>query len=146
MEIYTFTYHGLWRLKHSNILCNFQKHFLKRWAIIKPVVNKIKEAGCSYWWGFPQHVVFSLFIIYIKVNNWLSVNIKQNISQFKMISYNVKGLGTPEKRSAIFRELRNLKAQIVFLQETHFQKGTYPRIPDKRYNKIYHAGSPDKMS
>lgn len=35
-------------------------------------------------------------------------------------SLNVKGLNVPEKRSKLFLLLRKAKADIVFLQETHF--------------------------
>lgn len=52
----------------------------------------------------------------------------------KIISLNVKGLGSLEKRLDIFGEIKKFKAEILFMQETHFQKEKYPPIPDKKYN------------
>lgn len=38
---------------------------------------------------------------------------------FKLLSFNVNGLRSPSKRRAIFKTLRLVDADIIFLQETH---------------------------
>lgn len=63
------------------------------------------------------------------------------MTSIKLITLNAKGPWTPEKRVAMFRDLRKLKAQILFFQEMHFQKGKYPWIPDKKFNKEYYSGT-----
>ena len=42
-------------------------------------------------------------------------------STISFASWNVKGLNSPVKRSKILTHLKNLKADIIFLQETHLR-------------------------
>uniref|UniRef100_A0A8C5Q7A1 Reverse transcriptase domain-containing protein n=3 Tax=Leptobrachium leishanense TaxID=445787 RepID=A0A8C5Q7A1_9ANUR len=46
----------------------------------------------------------------------------------RFLTYNVKGLNIPEKRSKLLRELRALRSSIVFLQETHFRADAPPTL------------------
>lgn len=62
----------------------------------------------------------------------------------KIASLNVKGLGTPEKRSAIFQNLKRFNFQVLFMQQMYFQTGKIPRTPDRRYKKEYQSVSLDK--
>ena len=41
------------------------------------------------------------------------------MNSFKILSLNVRGIRNKEKRKTIFSWIRNQKAKIVFLQETH---------------------------
>lgn len=43
-------------------------------------------------------------------------------AMLKIISLNVKSLNSNVKRRLLFSELKALKAEVVFLQETHFTK------------------------
>lgn len=47
---------------------------------------------------------------------------KCNNGDTKIISWNVRGINTPIKRGKIYAHLRALKADIIFLQETHIKK------------------------
>lgn len=57
----------------------------------------------------------------------------------KIISYNVRGLCLTGKRGRPWHELHHMKAEIVFLQETHFVTGSAPRMPLFPYNQWFHA-------
>lgn len=46
----------------------------------------------------------------------------------KLISWNVKGLGSFIKRGKVFKHLKSLSADIIFLQETHIKKDTQHRL------------------
>lgn len=60
------------------------------------------------------------------------------------MSQNVKGLGTSRKRLAILTEIDRANPSVFFLQESQFQKGEYPRFSNKKFDKVFHTGSPDK--
>uniref|UniRef100_A0A8C5M552 Endonuclease/exonuclease/phosphatase domain-containing protein n=1 Tax=Leptobrachium leishanense TaxID=445787 RepID=A0A8C5M552_9ANUR len=49
------------------------------------------------------------------------------------VSYNVRGLNSPEKRRKILRELRAQKTSIAFLQETHFKQDMAPAFRDSYF-------------
>uniref|UniRef100_A0A8C5WE51 Reverse transcriptase domain-containing protein n=1 Tax=Leptobrachium leishanense TaxID=445787 RepID=A0A8C5WE51_9ANUR len=51
----------------------------------------------------------------------------------KLLSYNVHGLNTPEKRSKLMEELHILRASVAFLQETHFREGGAPSLGGARF-------------
>lgn len=63
-----------------------------------------------------------------------------------VISHNVRGLNTLEKRVSLLRELHKTKPAVVFLQETHFKTGTAPKITDKHYTQVFHATNPTSKS
>ena len=46
----------------------------------------------------------------------------------KVISWNVKGLRSPNKRMKILRHLKRIKADIALLQETHLSASDFPRM------------------
>uniref|UniRef100_A0A8C5R1L2 Reverse transcriptase domain-containing protein n=1 Tax=Leptobrachium leishanense TaxID=445787 RepID=A0A8C5R1L2_9ANUR len=50
-----------------------------------------------------------------------------------LLSYNVRGLNTPEKRRQILRELRALRASVIFMQETHFRGDTTLTLADHNF-------------
>lgn len=60
----------------------------------------------------------------------------------KIISLNVKGLNTPEKRSQTLLEMQKHKANIVFLQETHFRSNAIPKLFSRHFPIVYHATNP----
>lgn len=56
-----------------------------------------------------------------------------------LVSLNVKGLNTPEKRRMLLHDMRHMGADIIFLQETHFREGSLPTLQNKFYPVVYHS-------
>lgn len=56
-----------------------------------------------------------------------------------VISHNVQGLNTPEKRTTLLREIKKGKPHFIMLQETHFKTGHVPRLTDSNFTRAYHA-------
>uniref|UniRef100_A0A8C5PLK8 Endonuclease/exonuclease/phosphatase domain-containing protein n=1 Tax=Leptobrachium leishanense TaxID=445787 RepID=A0A8C5PLK8_9ANUR len=55
----------------------------------------------------------------------------------KLLTYNVRGLNTPQKRTKILRELRAQKAAVAFIQETHFRGDSSPTLRDRFFPTGY---------
>lgn len=68
------------------------------------------------------------------------------MGDLRFTSYNVKGLGTPEKRMTIARELRRAGSHVALLQETHFKTEKIQKIGAKDFPYAYHAASNDSKS
>lgn len=56
-----------------------------------------------------------------------------------LISWNVKGLGSSIKREKVFKHLKSLSADIIFLQETHIKKDTQHRLKCNWVSQIYQS-------
>lgn len=54
-------------------------------------------------------------------------------------SWNVRGLGSPVKRAAVYDGLDTLKVEIACLQETHLTKDTKNNLWNKRYQHQFHS-------
>lgn len=63
------------------------------------------------------------------------------MTRITLTSYNVKGLNSPEKRTRLLTELRRMKSQIIFLQETHFRNDKTPKLGNRRFPTVYHGAS-----
>lgn len=78
------------------------------------------------------------------INNTNSAMTQHNVPQpnisVKLYS-NARGLNTPEKRSQLLLLLQKTKAQIVFLQETHFRSDNIPKLHNSFYPTVYHASN-----
>lgn len=57
----------------------------------------------------------------------------------KVYSLNAKGLNIPEKHISVLAEAHRHRAQVIFLQETHFKLGSAPRLSNSRFLEVYHA-------
>lgn len=68
-------------------------------------------------------------------------NITDN-SVLKIVSLNVQGLNTPEKRSKLLLTMHRLKANVIFLQETHFRSNNTPKLSNAQYPTVLHATNP----
>lgn len=66
--------------------------------------------------------------------------------QVKLYSSNIRGLNTPEKRSQLLLLLQKAKADVIFLQETHFRSDSIPKLSNSYYNTVYHATNKDSKS
>lgn len=64
------------------------------------------------------------------------------MTELKIVTYNVRGLGAPNKRGRLWCELRGQRVDVIFLQETHFTAGSIPRLPGHPFNQWFHSTSP----
>lgn len=55
------------------------------------------------------------------------------------VSWNVKGLNHPVKRSKVFSHLKKLKGDIVYLQETHLCPKDHSRLNRDGFSQIFHS-------
>ncbi|KAI5087491.1 hypothetical protein C0J45_22890, partial [Silurus meridionalis] len=60
------------------------------------------------------------------------------------VSWNVKGLNGPTKRSRILAYLRKLKSEIIFLQETHLRISDQFRLRKPWVGRIFHSNFDSK--
>lgn len=58
---------------------------------------------------------------------------------YKILSWNVRGLGQVIKRAKIFAHLKSLSADIIFLQETHIKHNSKWRLKISWIDQIYQA-------
>lgn len=56
-----------------------------------------------------------------------------------IVSWNVRGLGGPIKRSRVFSHLKNLNSDIIFLQETHLQVKDHVRLRKPWTGQVFHS-------
>lgn len=60
-------------------------------------------------------------------------------SGLRLVSWNVKGLNHPVKRSKVLSHLKDLKAGVAFLQETHLRHNDHNRIHRGWVGQIFHS-------
>lgn len=68
------------------------------------------------------------------------------MASLRVSTYNVRGLCSPHKRSTLWGELKRLKTQVVFLQETHFTPKSLPKLPTHLFNQWFISTSPTPKS
>ena len=56
-----------------------------------------------------------------------------------LVSWNVKGLNHPVKRRKVFSHLKQLKAEIAFLQETHIRSSDNVRLLSRWSGQGFHS-------
>lgn len=61
------------------------------------------------------------------------------MGSLKVMSLNIKGLNTPEKRALLLQELKKQHVDIAMLQETHFRTDAIPKLQNKVYTEHYQA-------
>lgn len=64
----------------------------------------------------------------------------------KIISLNARGLNIPERRSQLLLTMQRSKADIIFLQETHFRTDAIPKLQNQYYPTTFHATSQTSKS
>lgn len=57
----------------------------------------------------------------------------------KLVLIKVQGLNVPEKRSKLLLLMKKLKADMVFIQETHFWSNNIPKLTNQYFSASYHA-------
>lgn len=70
---------------------------------------------------------------------WSGLPLSVSMAKLTLISLNVRGLCAPGKRYNLFRELDRLRADIVFLQETHLTHTTSVKLFFPNYLTWYYS-------
>lgn len=52
----------------------------------------------------------------------------QNVGNIRFVSWNVRGIHNPVKRSRVFAHLKSLGSDIIFLQETHLRTTDHGKL------------------
>lgn len=60
-------------------------------------------------------------------------------TSLRFISWNIKGMGHPVKRSKVFTHLKRLQSSVVFLQETHLQVKDHHRLQSSWVGQVFHS-------
>jgi len=60
-------------------------------------------------------------------------------SNIRFLSWNVKGLNGPIKRARIFQQLKRLKPDVAFLQETHLRRSDHARLRTNWVSQCFHS-------
>lgn len=60
-------------------------------------------------------------------------------TSLRFISWNIKVMGHPVKRSKVFTHLKQLKSSIVFLQETHLRNKNHHRLHCSWVGQVFHS-------
>lgn len=59
--------------------------------------------------------------------------------ELRFLSWNVKGLNHPVKRNRVLAHLRQLKAEVAFLQETHLRIADHNHLNNGWKGQIFHS-------
>lgn len=57
----------------------------------------------------------------------------------KLISWNVRAINKPAKRSKVFSHLKDHGAEIVYLQETHLMNKDHLKLSRGGFNQVFHS-------
>lgn len=61
------------------------------------------------------------------------------MGSLKIITYNVNGLHNPVKKKKILQQLKQLKCQVAFLQETHLSEMEHEKLKKTWADKAYYS-------
>lgn len=61
------------------------------------------------------------------------------MNSISLVSLNVNGLNNPIKRSKIILKMRKLKAQVVFMQETHLSQEEHEKLKKFGFRNTYYS-------
>lgn len=68
------------------------------------------------------------------------------MDQITIYTLNTKGLNVPEKRRMLLNDLKRSKADVAFIQETHFKTGAPMCLKNRYFPTTYHATNPSAKS
>lgn len=66
-------------------------------------------------------------------------NASDNINGIRFVTWNVKGVNNPNKRSKVFTHIKRLKSDIIFLQETHLRDKDHAKLRCPWIGHIFHS-------
>ena len=61
----------------------------------------------------------------------------QNTGHLRFISWNIKGIHNPVKRSRVFAHLKSLGSDVMFLQETHLRSSEHAKLKKAWIGQIF---------
>lgn len=65
---------------------------------------------------------------------------KSSLRSIRFTSWNVRGLGGPVRRTHVLSNLKNMKTDIAFLQETHLRVSDHFRLRRPWVGQVFHSG------
>ena len=71
--------------------------------------------------------------------NTLSYKNNMNRPNISLVSMNVNGLNYPIKRSKVFLKISKVKAQIIFIQETHLSHKEHEKLKTSGFRNTFHS-------
>ena len=72
-------------------------------------------------------------------NTNIDPNMVGSGTSLRFVSWNIRGMGNPVKRSKVFTHLKRLNSAIVFLQETHLRIKDHHRLHCSWVSQVYHS-------
>lgn len=73
---------------------------------------------------------------------WLQQLMRYNLrasGNLTLCSWNVNGINEPVKRGKVLSHLRESKADVIFLQETHLKNEAHGKITAKWISQVHHS-------
>lgn len=64
---------------------------------------------------------------------------KDMLQTIRLMSWNVRGLGGPIKRTKVLSHLKSVKTVIAFLQETHLRLCNHTRLRKPWVGQVFHS-------
>lgn len=66
-------------------------------------------------------------------------NVNKKRDEVTFCSWNVKGINEPVKRGKVLSHLQSLRADVIFLQETHLKNNSHSRLRCRWIQQVYHS-------
>lgn len=79
------------------------------------------------------------------VNGNIDPSIAGSGTSLRFISWNIRGMGNPVKRSKVFTQLNRLNSDIVFLQESHLRIRDHHRLHCPWVGQVFHSNFNSKV-
>lgn len=73
------------------------------------------------------------------VNDNIYPSIAGSGTPLRFISWNIRGMGNPVRRSKVFAHLKRLNSDLVFLQETHLRVKDQCRLHCPWVGQVFHS-------
>ena len=67
-------------------------------------------------------------------------NNKDSLESFNIVSFNVRGLNSPNKRTKVLDYIRRKKVDVALLQETHIRLEDTSRVQNRFYKSVSRKG------
>ena len=68
----------------------------------------------------------------------------QNSGHLRFISWNIKGINNPVKRSRVFAHLKSLGSDLMFLQETHLRSSEHAKLKKAWIGQVFCSRNDDR--